>query len=145
MAAPVSAANMAAGTIAIMTQLRILRYKGIRIPNTPLAHYYFRNPSLPPLAGQLSFGFPAGPAVVTFAKGLTPPIDGFPPQKPQPFIEVHFGPLPVTPPLHTKFTRVVGGRHAELVSWNLACKDTQRAPSVKVRGHYNYVPAAHGI
>src|ERR1700688_813286 len=70
-----------------------------------------------------------------FRNLLTPLINGFPPDKSQPFVDKSFGPLPMRPPSHPELLIVPRCRHRIWISWDHAPKYTQRPASVEVRSH----------
>src|SRR5882762_4646638 len=67
--------------------------------------------------------------------GLEPAVDQFPPKQTQPFVDVGFGPLTMSPPGLAELSGVVCGSNLEGVAGDAATKDAERPARVKIRSH----------
>jgi|HubBroStandDraft_6_1064221.scaffolds.fasta_scaffold753152_1 hypothetical protein len=73
-------------------------------------------------------------------EGLAPAIDQFPPTQAQPFVNIHFGPLAMLPPVGTEFTRVRCSCDAVNKVRHLFFESTEGTPGVEVRSHQQNTP-----
>src|SRR5271166_332367 len=124
MAAPESAAIRAAGVTAISIQQITFRSKDTLFPSLR------GDPSPGTVLRQL-------PCLVTTSRELplveplSPAVHEFPPYQFCPLLEVRFGPLAVTPPLHAKLAGIEGGCDAVVRRQN-PVEDAECPPGVEI-------------
>src|SRR5438309_6036328 len=63
----------------------------------------------------------------------TPPVDGVPPQQPQPFVKTSLGPLTLSPPACSKLRVVTNRCNREGLLRQLVPKNAERAAGVEIR------------